>query len=236
MTSIPQAVVAHTLSSEGADASEDGTGRGVPLVLYGHSGLDQRVHEDESPPLTESYPPVVPPQAAPDSQPLVMAPAFSKRPGQQIATRQDGASFALTVGQPPSVLRLGQTGANGGGVSSDAHALDTTAREAVFVSENQRSEVRETDFSFALAAGGGKPGQGYPAARIGASIRRLTATECERLMGWPDGFTCLCGCDPYSTEACGCPDGARYAAIGNGVAAPVALWIGDRLRDALESG
>ena len=31
-----------------------------------------------------------------------MAPAFSKRPGQQIATRDDGVSYALSTGEPPS--------------------------------------------------------------------------------------------------------------------------------------
>ena len=36
--------------------------------------------------------------------PLVMAPAFSKRPMQQIATKDDGGCFALTSGEPPRVL------------------------------------------------------------------------------------------------------------------------------------
>lgn len=43
------------------------------------------------------------------------------------------------------------------------------------------------------------------AARDGSGgpfgVRRLTPTECERLMGLPDGHTCLCGCASYSTEA-----------------------------------
>lgn len=37
------------------------------------------------------------------SEPICMAPAFSKRPGQQIATRQDGLSYAITTGEPPRV-------------------------------------------------------------------------------------------------------------------------------------
>lgn len=47
-----------------------------------------------------------------------------------------------------------------------------------------------------LTAGGGKPGQGYPAARIGQTVRRLTPTECERLQGFTDGHTIPNPMDP----------------------------------------
>lgn len=57
------------------------------------------------------------------------------------------------------------------------------------LSENQRAEVLETPYARQLTSGGGKPGQGYPAARIGSQVRRLTPTECERLQGFPDGWT-----------------------------------------------
>lgn len=68
--------------------------------------------------------------------------------------------------------------------------------EAKAVSENQRAEVRETDVVRSTTKGGGKPGQGYPAARVVTDetelegmVRRLTPTECERLQGFPDGWT-----------------------------------------------
>ena len=63
-------------------------------------------------------------------------------------------------------------------------------------------------------------------------VRRLTPLECERLMALPDGHTCLCGCEPYSTEACSCPDGPRYKQTGNGVVVDVIEWIGRRLMEA----
>lgn len=44
--------------------------------------------------------------------------------------------------------------------------------------------------------------------RIGKYVRRLTPTECERLMGFPDGWTALSGAT----------DSARYKALGNSVA------------------
>ena len=55
----------------------------------------------------------------------------------------------------------------------------------------------------------------------GPSVRRLTPTECERLMSWPDGWTAV---DGDKT-----PDGRRYAACGNGVVANVSEWIGRRI-------
>ena len=57
-----------------------------------------------------------------------------------------------------------------------------------------------------------------------SGVRRLTPTECERLQGFPDGWTCVCEGDP-----CRCPDGPRYRALGNAVAVPVAAWVGRRL-------
>ena len=71
-----QTYVTHALTAEGHDASEDGTGRGMPLVV---------------------------------------APAFSKRPGQQIATRQDGLSYAVTTGEPPRVMAVAQDQHGGAG-------------------------------------------------------------------------------------------------------------------------
>lgn len=60
-------------------------------------------------------------------------------------------------------------------------------------------------------------------------VRRLTPTEAEKLQGLPDGWTCLCGCSPYSIAVCTCPDGNRYRALGNSVARPVVEWIARRL-------
>jgi DNA (cytosine-5)-methyltransferase 1 len=63
------------------------------------------------------------------------------------------------------------------------------------------------------------------------SVRRLTPRECERLMGFPDDFTRI----PYRGKpADNCPDGPRYAALGNSIAIPVLKWIGDRIQTVEE--
>ena len=52
-------------------------------------------------------------------------------------------------------------------------------------------------------------------------VRRLLPVECERLQGFPDGYTDI----PWnrSTHA---PDSKRYKALGNSMAVPVMRWIG----------
>jgi site-specific DNA-cytosine methylase len=52
------------------------------------------------------------------------------------------------------------------------------------------------------------------------TIRRLTPLECERLQGFPDGWT-----DEQS-------DSQRYKQMGNAVTVNVAKWIGDRIVDS----
>ena len=72
-------------------------------------------------------------------------------------------------------------------------------------------------------------GGGGQAASVGPAVRRLTPMECERLQGWPDGWTDI----PWNGKP-HAPDSKRYAAAGNGVTAPVAYWIAARLADVLK--
>tara|TARA_R110000868_G_scaffold1749_1_gene14048 strand:- start:33 stop:1031 length:999 start_codon:yes stop_codon:yes gene_type:complete len=59
------------------------------------------------------------------------------------------------------------------------------------------------------------------------AVRRLTPRECERLQGWPDDHT------RWDADGKENADGPRYKMIGNGVAAPVAQWIAERIEAAL---
>lgn len=52
-------------------------------------------------------------------------------------------------------------------------------------------------------------------------VRRLTPLECERLQGFPDGWTAIEGAR----------DGQRYRALGNSMAVPVMRWIGERIAE-----
>jgi DNA (cytosine-5)-methyltransferase 1 len=56
------------------------------------------------------------------------------------------------------------------------------------------------------------------------AVRRLTPAECERLQGFPDGYTDI------QLNGKQTPDGGRYKALGNSMAVPVMAWIGKRIQ------
>jgi len=63
----------------------------------------------------------------------------------------------------------------------------------------------------------------YQFLRVGYHVRRLTPTECERLQGFPDGWTA------------GFADAVRYRMLGNAVTVNVAEWLFRRIA-AVERG
>lgn len=67
------------------------------------------------------------------------------------------------------------------------------------------------DVSLTLATGNGQ----VLILLTSTSVRRLTPTECERLQGFPDGWTAV------NNQK----DSARYRQMGNAVCVPVAEWI-----------
>jgi DNA (cytosine-5)-methyltransferase 1 len=99
---------------------------------------------------------------------------------------------------------------------------DLDGQGAYIVAQNTRGEIREADYAMSISTSGGKPGQGYQAVRVREGVRRLTPTECERLQGFPDGWT----------DVAGSSDTARYRQLGNAVAVPVAEWIFRRIAQA----
>lgn len=121
--------VTHTLRAEGFDASEEGTGRGIPLVPIAFSSKD-----------------------------------------------------------------------HGG----DAGDLSPT--------------LRAMQFSGSHANAGGQVGV---AGKSG--VRRLLPVECEKLQGFPPGYTAI------THRGKPAADGPRYRALGNSMAVPVIRWIGQRI-------
>jgi DNA (cytosine-5)-methyltransferase 1 len=69
-------------------------------------------------------------------------------------------------------------------------------------------------------------GDNQPAVRIDMQVRRLTPVECERLQGFPDGYTNI----PWRKKP-EAPDGPRYKALGNSMAVPCMAWIGKRIAE-----
>jgi DNA (cytosine-5)-methyltransferase 1 len=84
-----------------------------------------------------------------------------------------------------------------------------------------------------------------PALVTSMLVRRLTPVECERLQGFPDGYTLIPWHLGYwhpqkhpkevvEAVTSKCPDGPRYKALGNSMATHVMAWIGRRLNAHIE--
>ena len=87
-------------------------------------------------------------------------------------------------------------------------------------------DVRGTDKA-QNGRGWNDDGTAYTLDTHATQVRRLTPVECERLMGFPDGYTAI----PWRKKpASECPDGPRYRALGNSWAVPNVRWIGERIQ------
>lgn len=60
-------------------------------------------------------------------------------------------------------------------------------------------------------------------------VRRLTPLECERLQGFPDGWTDIGTWTDSKGKRRECSDSARYRALGNSIALPPWKWVLKRL-------
>lgn len=112
-------------------------------------------------------------------------------------------------------------GTLGTGTASTRHLAHIVSQPLAFA-QNQRDEVRMVDVPGALSAQPGMKQQTYVA---NPRVRRLTPLECERLQGFPDGWT----------DIEGNSDTQRYRQLGNAVAVPVAEWIMRRIA-SIEEG
>lgn len=65
-------------------------------------------------------------------------------------------------------------------------------------------------------------GRGTPITPAASGVRRLTPVECERLQGYPDGWTAT---SAGRAQA----DAPRYRQLGNSIAVPVFEWVARRI-------
>lgn len=203
--------VTHTLRGEGFDASDDGTGRGTPLVPVGVT-----IH---------------------GTDPTVQKVASYDELAQCLRARTPGNidNSSTTVVQQPVAygIRTANTSSNGWGIQEECtHTLDCAQGVAVAVALRGREGGATAELGdevqncLRASSGGGDK----PHVLTAMKVRRLTPTECERLQGFPDGYTAI----PWRGKpADQCPDGPRYKALGNSWAVPVAKWIGQRIDAAV---
>lgn len=66
-------------------------------------------------------------------------------------------------------------------------------------------------------------------------VRRLTPLECERLQGFPDGWTDIGDwVDSKGKKHKGESDSPRYKALGNSISLPYWSWMAQRMVDVLK--
>jgi len=85
------------------------------------------------------------------------------------------------------------------------------------------------DVACTLGTPGSSTNASGPTVMVNMAVRRLTPVECERLQGFPDGYTNI----PWRKKD-ESPDGPRYKALGNSWAVPVVRWIGKRIQENLK--
>lgn len=291
-------IVAHSLRGEGFDASEDGPGRGTPLVPVGVTihGTDPTVQKVASyDDVAQCLRARTPGNIDNSSTTVVQQPvhAFDARQSDVVQYGDmtgpldtDGHSVAIafsgkdyggdaTADLSPTLRSMGHDGshANGGGqvavaipIISDADRADSSAQTP---SPDAEGRIRLRDPGLGIGDDGdpmytlqatkphavafdttqitspanysnpqpGDPchplaaGAHPPAVATSMQVRRLTPVECERLQGFPDGYTAIPWRNKSASE---CPDGPRYKALGNSMAVPVMRWIGQRIDKLME--
>jgi DNA (cytosine-5)-methyltransferase 1 len=130
-------------------------------------------------------------------QPIVMA--YENHPNDSRITETGDISQQLTS-------RMGTGGGNVPLVQAIGHSGGETLKfnEKVNTLNAQSGSETTAMFNGVMASG----------------VRRLTPTECERLQGFPDGWTD------------GQADSHRYKQMGNAVTVNVAEWIGKRIKQS----
>jgi DNA (cytosine-5)-methyltransferase 1 len=221
--------VTHSLRADGFDASENGTGRGTPLVpvTIGVDCYNGIITGEVAATIGTAGSGVngASPMAMQIRQVAVSNSLGANSGGNQVEqtyvawsimpqnSSRDYKARAVDVAQP--VMAGGPVGGNQQG--------GDCIQQAVAFAQNQTGEVRAGDVFNTLNTNSNASGRNTPMLSTSAAVRRLTPRECERLQGFPDDYTLI----PYRNGMAA--DGPRYKALGNSMAVPVMAWIGRRI-------
>ncbi|MHB1796253.1 MAG: DNA (cytosine-5-)-methyltransferase [Acidobacteriaceae bacterium] len=212
-----ETLIAHALCADGFDASEDGTGRGSPLVPIaictahtqsnGHGFSDGIAHTLEQ---TNSQ---------------AIAFNLRGREGGSIPEPSPMASIrAASGGSSNSYLAFSAKdyGADVGGIAPTLRGMGHDASHSN--GGGQIAVAAPLTASYGKQVDSSDTSNGPPnLLHSGMAVRRLTPRECERLQGFPDDYTLV----EYRGKLAA--DGPRYRALGNSMAVPVMRWIGERI-------
>ena len=119
----------------------------------------------------------------------------------------------------------------------DRHAVaygiqEERPEQPVILESNQvHATVSQTGICPTLPASMGLAGQ-----RTRWIVRRLTPTECERLQGYPDGWTDIGEWTDTKGKKHKPADSPRYKALGNSIALPQWFWIAQKMKSYMGDG
>jgi DNA (cytosine-5)-methyltransferase 1 len=241
--------VAHSLRGEGFDASEDGTGRGTPLIA---AAITSRPYADkaaEESKLVTSFRTSGNYGAYETGHVIDALTTGTDRTSHLLATSTGDKSHCLNAGgmgrqdyetetmvvaiQERAISTNLNNGPDGIGCRTDGKAYTLEARstiQAVAFSGRDRGDDgrgygREPNITGQITetVDATKPPR---VAGPAIGVRRLTPVECERLQGFPDDYTNVIHRGKPAA------DGPRYKAIGNSMAVPCMAWIGQRIARA----
>lgn len=100
---------------------------------------------------------------------------------------------------------------------------------------DSRVKIREDNVFQTLSSRMGTGGGNTPMIEQNAVVRRLTPMECERLQGYPDGWTDIGDwVDSKGKKHKGESDSPRYKALGNSIALPFWEWMANRMVKVLK--
>ena len=232
----------HTLRGEGFDASEDGTGRGTPLVPVAQQPIPIDMRQasrgatmtnnradgssggapgtgigksgDPAPTLSGSHVAAI---AFDTTQITSQANRSNPKPGDPC--------HPLAAGQhaPAIAFPANLSGTQFASAEDLAPSMGSSNPTAVAFQSSQ-SGVRIGETHATLDANNGP--RRHNGALVGMQVRRLTPEECEALQGFPSCYTAI----PWRGKpADQCPDGPRYKALGNSWAVPNVAWLGRRI-------
>lgn len=164
--------------------------------------------------------------------PHQVAPTMSARygtGGNNVPLVEQEETFCITGN---AIDRQPQNGGNGIGYQRDiAYTLTATDHHAVY-SRQRVDDFRENGVVSTQGARQHKDATDLVCQKAEAYaylIRRLTPLECERLQGFPDGWTDIGDWVDSKGKKRQTTDSARYKALGNSIALPPWKWVLKRL-------
>ena len=210
---MPSVMCLHDQGGQRMDVCENMAGtlraneKGHQPLVYENHGVDARIREsgEVSPTVTARY------GTGGGNTPLV----------------QEPNEVYCIVGN--IIDRQPENGGNGCGYQKNlAYTITTVDRHAVYARQRV-DEFKNDDIASTQSARQAKDATDLvvePDRQYAQLIRRLTPLECERLQGFPDGWTNIPGAS----------DSARYRALGNSVAIPCVEFIMKSLNEVVSLG